>query len=470
MTRRQFLNTTIAVAGSVKTTGTPAMRADLTELSLTELLSRLRTRALSPAEAAGAYLERIGRLDDELHAYITIAADSARSRAQDLAARDPRGSLLFGAPIAHKDLFETAGIRTTGGSRLFERYVPGRDATLVARLAAAGAITLGKTNTHELGGGVTTINPFFGTTRNPRDPSRIAGGSSGGSAAAVVARLAVAATGTDTGGSVRIPAALCGCVGFKPTFGVLSTAGILGAAPTFDHAGFLTRTVEDLVPLLAAGSGVDPRDPASVPLAASGDVAAVPIRGLRIGVARRFFFDDLDAQVGAAMENALSRLARAGATVRDVQVPLDGTTMARVFDPIVDAEIRQTYDRDWRERPEMFSGSFAELFKAPIPSGLELAAAHRERRAFQVDITERFDQVDVLVMPTVPVVAPRIDGPIDGALILRNTWPFNAAHLPALTLPCGSADALPVGLQLAGPPFGDRSLIAIGTSIERALS
>ena len=216
-------------------------------LSLAQIADSIARRTISPLELANAYLARIERLNPQLNAFVTVTADRARQDAKRLTERLTRGSVAApsGAPIAHKDLFETAGILTTAGSRLFERHVPRRDAAIVTRLAGAGAILLGKTNTHELGGGVTTINPFYGTTRNPIDVSRIAGGSSGGSAAAVAARLAVAATGSDTGGSVRIPASFCGCVGFKPTFGRISTAGLLGSCPTFDHVGFVTRTVED---------------------------------------------------------------------------------------------------------------------------------------------------------------------------------------------------------------------------------
>jgi len=373
---------------------------------------------------------------------------------------------LHGVPIAHKDLFETAGIRTTGGSRLYEHHVPTRDATLVARLSAAGTITLGKTNTHELGGGVTTINPFFGTTANPRDRTRIPGGSSGGSAAAVSARLAAAATGSDTGGSIRIPAALCGCVGFKPTFGLLSTAGVLGAAPTFDHTGFLTRTVADLGPLLGATMGIDALDPATVPAISLSGGGSESLSGLRVGVARAYFFDELDAEVSPAIEAALAALSRAGARLRDVRTPVDGATMARVFDPIVVAEIHQTYERDWRERPQLFSSAFAEFFKAPLPTALELAASYRERRRFQVEMTRVFDELDVLIMPTVPIVAPPIAGPISGNLLLRNTVPFNAARTPALSLPCGPPDRLPVGLQLVTRPFEDARLLRIGTLME----
>ena len=202
----------------------------------------------SPLDVTAAYLRRIDQEDARLGAFVTVSRDRAVDDARRVTRSLMAGTLtgpLAGVPIAHKDLFETAGIRTTAGSRLYDSTCRQQDATVVARLAAAGTVLLGKSNTHELGGGVTTINPFFGTTRNPWDRARVAGGSSGGSAAAVAAGLAAAATGSDTGGSVRIPAAFCGCVGLKPTFGRISTAGLLGAAPTFDHSGLIARTVAD---------------------------------------------------------------------------------------------------------------------------------------------------------------------------------------------------------------------------------
>jgi aspartyl-tRNA(Asn)/glutamyl-tRNA(Gln) amidotransferase subunit A len=473
ITRRDWLLAAALAVAAPRTA--PANRqvqpsADLTTLRLADLRTKLAGGELSPSAAVEAYLTRIGIVDHDVHAFVTLTADAARSRAAQLSASRPaRAPLLFGIPIAHKDLFETADVPTMGGSRLFEHHHPARDATLVSRLAAAGTITLGKTNTHELGGGVTTINPFSGTTRNPHDRERIAGGSSGGSAAAVAARLAAAATGSDTGGSIRIPAALCGCVGFKPTFGLLSTAGVLGASPTFDHAGFLTRDVPDLVPLLLATMGLDGRDAGTVPAIPVEERAPESLRGIRIGTPRAYFFDDLDRDVGRAVEAALSRATRAGAVVRDIALPVDRSTMGRVFDPIVVAEIHQTYERQWQQRPHQFSPAFAEFFKAPLPSALELAAAYRERQRFQVDLGRVLEDVDVLAMPTVPVVAPPIAGPIDGGLILRNTWAFNASRQPALSLPCGPADRLPVGLQLVGRTFDDARLLRLGALIEAAL-
>jgi aspartyl-tRNA(Asn)/glutamyl-tRNA(Gln) amidotransferase subunit A len=445
----------------------------LTAVSIGELARRVQRRDLSPTDVVDAYLRRIDQLNPDLNAYVLVTAEQARERARALGVditegrRNTTSLRLAGIPIAHKDLFDTAGVRTTGGSRLYAERIPARNAALVAGLAAAGAITLGKTNTHELGGGVTTINPFYGTTRNPRDRDRVAGGSSGGSAAAVAAHLAAAATGSDTGGSIRIPAAFCGCVGFKPTFGVLQTAGLLGACPTFDHAGFLARTVDDVSLLLRATAGRGLRDLSTTPALAT--LPDARLRGLRIGIPRTYFLDRLDDDVSRALARALSRCGEAGALVRDVTVPVDDATVARVFDPIVVAEIRATYDEAWRNRPDAFSRDFAGVFEEPLPSPQELAAARRALRQFQAEMARVFDEVDLLVMPTVPTTAPRIDGAVDGMRILRNTWPFNAARLPALSIPCGPANELPVGFQLVGRAFDDARMLRVGSAIEAIL-
>jgi aspartyl-tRNA(Asn)/glutamyl-tRNA(Gln) amidotransferase subunit A len=443
-----------------------------TAWSVAEMRRRLDSGDVSPLDLVDAHLERIERMNPELNAYVTIDAARARDRASRLnadrsrARRSSSGLALFGVPLAHKDLFETAGIRTTAGSKLYDGLVPGADAALVASLAAAGGITLGKTNTHELGGGVTTINPFYGATRNPRDRTRIPGGSSGGSAAAVAAHLCAAATGSDTGGSVRIPAAFCGCVGFKPTFGLLSTRGLLGASPTFDHVGLLARTVEDVEVVFDAARGVaaSPLQPAGPTVTRGRSGSGAP---LRIGVARRFFFDDLEVDVARAMDDALARLRAAGANVRDRDLPIDERTMARVFDPIVVAEIWDTLGPAWKARPDVFSPGFARFFKTPRPGAPELAAAHRARRQFQVEMHRAFGDVDVFVMPTVPITAPPIDGPIDGMRVLRHTWAFNAARTPAMSVPCGvDRQGLPVGLQIVGRPGEDATVLRAGRAFE----
>lgn len=444
---------------------------DATSLSMAELAAAYRDGVLTPIDVTAAYLARIDRENAALGAYVTVARDRALddTRRLLLGARGggPRPP-LFGVPVAHKDLLRTRGVVTAAGSRLYAGEVPSEDADLVRRLARAGAITLGKTNTHELGGGVTTINPFFGTTRNPRDPSRIPGGSSGGSAAAVVARLALIATGSDTGGSIRIPAALSGCVGFKPTFGLLPTHGLLGACPTFDHVGLLARSVDDLAQAFAAvAPSPDGGPPAGdAPRGGDGSARSRGLKGLRVGVPRRLFFDDLTPAVALATTRALDTIAAAGAVARDVDAGVTADTYTTLFDPIAVSEIRATYLGAWRARPDAFSRDFATVFDGPRIDDRDLARALAARDAFERRIDGLFEDVDVLALPTVPVTAPRIDGPIDGMRILRNTWAWNAARTPALSLPCGvDAEGLPVGLQLVGRRGADRALLTAAARI-----
>ena len=462
MTRREWLaaaaGVTPALLAAVRHPALARSQAhsldDPTTLSIAGLADAFASGRFTPIDVTAAYLARIDRENPELGAFITVTRDRAvddtrRVLTQLAAAAGARP--LIGVPIAHKDLFATRGIRTTGGSRLHEQWIPERDAAVVARLADAGTVLLGKTNTHELGGGVTTINPFYGTTHNPHDRARIAGGSSGGSAVAVAARLVLAATGSDTGGSVRIPAALCGCVGLKPTFGRVATEGLLGACPTFDHAGVLTRTVADAAAMLAVMAG-SPADAA--PARRDGDV-----RGLRVGVPRGYFFEGLDPAVATAVEAALERLRQQGAVVRDVPLPVSDALYGSMFAPIAVSEIRATYADDWRERPDAFSREFAAVFAGVGPSAAAVARARQERTAFERRVTALFAEVDVLATPTVPVLAPPIDGQIDGMRILRNTWPFNAARGPAISVPCSAGGGLPVGLQLVAAPDHERVLL-----------
>jgi aspartyl-tRNA(Asn)/glutamyl-tRNA(Gln) amidotransferase subunit A len=408
---------------------------DLTALTIAQAGARLAARDITPLQLANAYLERIALLNKTLNAYVTVTADLARTEAK--AARDMKGPMA-GIPIAHKDLFETKGIRTTAGSLLYEDYTPDDNAAIVQQLEDAGAVLLGKTNTHELGGGVTTINPFFGTTRNPADETRIPGGSSGGSAAAVVARLCAAATGSDTGGSVRIPAALCGGVGFKPTHGRFSTRGLIGASPSFDHVGFLTRTVEDAQ--IMAG------------------LPALTASSPRIAVARKYFFDDLEPAVAAAINPVVAKYP-------DIDFPVDTTTMARVFDPVFSFEMWGRFGADWRTNPGSFSEQLAGFFASPRPAIAEYEEGLAALKDYQAAIDKLFDSVDVILTPTVPVTAPPIAGRIDGMKILRNTWPLNAAGTPAVSIPLKTA-GLPVGLQLIAKREHDDKLLQAARRFE----
>ncbi len=483
MTRRHWLAALAGVsptllAGLVRPARTQSRApADPTALDIAGLGRAFASGRLTPLEVTAAYLARIERDNPGLGAFVTVSRERAVDETRRLLASGRPWSArraLAGVPVAHKDLLRTRGVVTAAGSRLYEHQVPDEDAAVVARLAMAGAVMLGKTNTHELGGGVTTINPFFGTTRNPRDLTRIPGGSSGGSAAAVAARLALVATGSDTGGSVRIPAALCGCLGLKPTFDLLPTTGLLGACPTFDHVGLLTRTAEDaaltLAALVPAREGAGPSGEAL--MEAYRAAVTRGLRGLRVGVVASQAFDargrDPDPRVAVAVEATLDGMRGAGARVRGVHLALRAAHYDEMFGPIAVSEIRATYADAWRTRPDAFSKEFAAVFDGTGPTAGEVVAARAARHSAQRAIEAMFDELDVLVLPTVPVVAPPIAGPIDGARLLQNTWAFNAARVPAVSVPCGTAsEGLPVGLQIVGRPFGDAALLAVATAVER---
>jgi aspartyl-tRNA(Asn)/glutamyl-tRNA(Gln) amidotransferase subunit A len=443
MKRRDFLATLLA-GPLLQVRSLSDQTNDLTALTIAEASRQLASRSITPLQLTNAYLARISSQNKALNAYITVTADLARREARTLGDRS-KGA-LWGIPIAHKDLLETKGVRTTAGSRLFDNNVPANNAAIVQQFEDAGAVMLGKTNTHELGGGVTTINPFYGTTRNPIDELRIAGGSSGGSAAAVVARLCAAATGSDTGGSVRIPAAFCGCVGFKPTFGKFSTQGLIGSCPTFDHVGFLTRTVEDAQIMFRALGGA-PAD------------AALPAQ-IRVGVPTSYFFTLMEPTVEAAFGHAVAHMGSRGAHITKVVPPVDNTTMARLFDPIVSFEIWNRLGADWRINPGSFSKEFAVFFSTPRPSIAEYESALAALEEYRAAFDKLFDAVDVMVTPTVLVTAPPIAGPIDGMKILNNTWPFNAAGTPAISVPLKTS-GLPVGLQLIARRGNDDLLLQV---------
>jgi len=423
---------------------------DLTSLTIAEAGRRLAAKSITPLQLTNAYLARISAFNKNLNAYVTVTPELARREAKAL---DSRRGPMWGIPIAHKDLLETSGVRTTAGSLLFDEHIPDSNAAIVQQLEDAGAVMLGKTNTHELGGGVTTNNPFYGTTRNPVDETRIPGGSSGGSAAAVVARLCAAATGTDTGGSVRIPAAFCGCVGFKPSFGRISTQGLLGGSPSFDHVGFLTRTVEDaelIWRVFPTSSRVPTND--SVPTT------------VRVGVARSYFFEALDSVVAEAVNRALASMQAPSATLADVTFPVTSKTMSEVFDPVFSFELWGRFGPDWRTNPGSFSKEFSAFFSFPRPSIAEYEEGLAALKEYQAGVDKLFDSVDVVVTPTSPVVAPPIAGRIDGMKILRNTWPLNAAGTPAISIPLKTT-GLPVGLQLIARRGEDDKLLQISRYI-----
>ena len=455
---------------------------DVSHLSLSEAAALIQARSVSPQELTEDYLRRIERLNPRLNAYVQVTGDRARAdarRATDEIASGTYRGILHGVPIGLKDLYDTAGICTAGGARILADRVPERDSTVARKLREAGAVLLGKLNTHELAFGVTTNNPHFGATRNPWNLDAIPGGSSGGSGAAIAAGLAAATTGTDTGGSIRIPASLCGCVGLKPTYGRVSKAGVLPLSWLLDTAGPIARTVEDAAMMLQAMAGYDTDDFSTVPVPVDDYVAALGggIRGLRLGVPRGYFYERLDEDVRTAVEEALEVLRGLGAEVREVQVPDFGPVIQPAFGVVV-AELLELYGEEFRTRPEYFGADVAGILQQGAPDGVSIAAVLRMMYDLTHAMRGVLTDVDALVTPTTPVAATPIGQdvveyggtrePVIFAFI-RCTFPFNATRLPALSVPCGFTRAnLPIGLQIAGRPFDETTVLRIGHAYQQA--
>ena len=458
--------------------------SDPTELTLSEAAAAVADRQLSPVELTEAYLARIEKLNPELTAFVTVTAERARSDARALTDEVSQGRLrgpLHGVPIGLKDLIDTAGIPTAAGTAAYRGRVPDHDATVARRLQEAGTVLLGKLATHELAYGVITSNPkSYGTTVNPWDYQRIPGGSSGGSGAAIVARLAAATIGTDTGGSIRIPASFCGCVGFKPTYGVVSRTGIAPLSWFLDHAGPITATVRDAALVLDAISGYDPDDEATVP--GAGGVVAVAdqldgnVSGLRVGVPRAAAWAALEPGVRSAAEAALAQLESLGMHLEEVDVPSQDALLEPIF-AIVSAESRAAHSSIWPDRYDDFGPDLQQLLAIPPLDGDATIAALRTVAGYRQAMRRVLADVDLLVSPTTPVVAPAHDAetvelagaevPVIMAAVI-NTMPYNLAHLPAVSLPCGFADGVPVGLQLAGRPFDDARVLRVAHAYQQA--
>jgi len=436
----------------------------------------LRRGDTSSAELTATCLDRIAELDPGLGAFITITADEARTAAaiadRELASGHDRGA-LHGIPVALKDLFDQAGVATTAGSRLFKDNVATRDAAVTARLRSAGAVFVGKTNLHEWAFGVTTDNPHYGPARNPFAPDRIPGGSSGGSAVAIATGMCFASIGSDTGGSIRIPASLCGIVGLKPTRGRVSLRGAVPLSWTLDHAGPMARTVRDAAITLAAISGFDPEDPGSVDEPVEDYLASIDggVSGLRIGLAGSYFFDQADPPVAASVHTAVALLAAAGASVSEL-------TLARTDElrltqrTILGADAAAFH----RERLGTHRDGFGADVAARIDAGLgvtgtDYAAARRTRDELIRAFDSIFDTVDLLALPATPTVAPLREGGDAVAAAARLTGvtsPFNLTGLPAISIPCGrDADGLPIGLQLVSRRWGEALLLRAANTYEQ---
>ncbi|HYM75488.1 MAG TPA: amidase [Candidatus Dormibacteraeota bacterium] len=447
------------------------------DLTISGLAQKIRRREISPVEITRDCLSRIERLNPKLNAFITVTSEPALAEARRAEAELSRGEWrgpLHGIPIALKDLIDTAGTRTTAASALHEQRVPNEDATVVRRLRQAGAVIVGKNNLHEFAYGGSSLVSHFGDVHNPWDLSRIAGGSSGGSAAAVTTGMACAAIGTDTAGSIREPAALCGCVGLKPTFGLVSSRGVIPLSASLDHVGPLAATVEDAAIVLQAIAGYDVDDITSADVAVTDYVGGLRegVKSLRVGVPREYFFEDIDQEVASAMEHAVSGIEALGAQVSEVRldVPIDRTLQA--------AESYAYHAENVARHSELYHPETVRR----IRSGEKVTAAEYIQKRRQLEEARRnigrvFADVDVLVLPTMPMAAPAIEElkanpdalrPAELRL-LRNTRPFNVWGLPAISVPCGfTQSGMPIGLQIAGPHWREDLVLRVAYAYEQA--
>ena len=445
--------------------------------SISELAARLRRREISPVEIARDCLARIEKANPALNAFITVMGESALADARAAEAEIARGTwrgALHGVPVALKDLIDTAGVLTTAASALYKDRVPSEDAEVVRRLREAGAVIIGKNNLHECAYGGSSLISYFGDVHNPWDVERIAGGSSGGSAAAVAAGLVYAAIGTDTAGSIREPAALCGCVGIKPTYGRVSGRGVIPLSLSLDHIGPLAATVEDAAIVLQAIAGYDSRDITSVdvPVADYGSTLREGVKGVRVGVPRAYFYEDLDAEVAAAMEHAVEGLQSLGAELRDLHpdVPTDRRLQM--------AEAYAFHAENVAKSPELYLPETLRRIRAgeDVSAG-EYIQKRREQDEARRNIRAVFADVDVLVTPTMPMPAPAIADlkanpeelrPAELRL-LRNTRPFNVWGLPAISVPCGFTESgLPIGMQIAAPHWREDLVLRVAHAYEEA--
>lgn len=443
--------------------------------SLLEIGTLLKKGSLSPVDLTRDCLARIERLNPILNAFITITADSAMAEARQAEIEIQQGNWrgpLHGVPLAIKDLIDTAGVRTTAASALFQDRIPTEDAEVIRRLKQAGAIFLGKLNLHEFAYGGSSMVSYYGEVHNPWNPAHIAGGSSGGSATAVAAEMCWGSIGTDTSGSIREPAALCGIVGLKPTYGRVSAHGVIPLSWSLDHVGPIARTVSDAAVILQATAGYDQKDPASANVPVDDYVGALssPVRApLRIGVPRRYFFEELHPEIAAAVEHALDVLRNFAKDVRDVElaIPMDRTLQS--------AEA-YAYHREWiASAPELYQPETLRRLR----TGEKLDASEKLRQdldKIRQEVDRVFEQVDFLITPTTPVPAPPIAELKDHPdhlrprelVLLRNTRPDNVWGLPSISVPCGfTSEGLPIGLQITGRRWSESAVLQFAYAYEQ---
>jgi aspartyl-tRNA(Asn)/glutamyl-tRNA(Gln) amidotransferase subunit A len=452
----------------------------LHHLSIADAAGMIRSRRLSPVDLARTLLDRIERLNPRLDAFLAVTAAAALSTARAGEKAAMKGELkgpLHGIPLAYKDIYDTAGVRTTAHSRILEHNVPTEDAEAVRRLGAAGAVMLGKLATHEFAIGGPAFDLPWPPARNPWDTDRFTGGSSSGSGAAVAAGLALGSLGSDTGGSIRFPAAYCGIAGLKPTAGLVSRRGVIPLSPSLDTAGPMAWTAEDCALLLDAIAGYDLADPASVPsVPPPGGYAAAArrgVKGLRVGVIRRFYETDLpaSAEVLEQMDDAERMLKDMGCSLGTADcAPLAAFNAANRL--IISAEAFALHEADLTTRPEAYSRAFrVRVMAGGVMRAADYIQAQRQRRSLAAAFNALFERFDVLITAATPAPAPRLaDQALDEGLA-RPTYagPANISAGPAMSVCSGFApNGLPLGLQIIGPPFGDATVLALGHAIEDA--
>jgi aspartyl-tRNA(Asn)/glutamyl-tRNA(Gln) amidotransferase subunit A len=460
-------------------------------MDLTQLATALRGRQVSSVELTEHFLARIAAHNPALNAFITVTAERARAQARTADARRAAGNAgpLTGIPLAQKDIFCTQGVRTTCASHMLEHFVAPYDATVVQRLDAAGMVMLGKTNMDEFAMGSSNETSYFGAVKNPWDTARVPGGSSGGSAAAVAARLAPAATGTDTGGSIRQPAALCNLTGIKPTYGRVSRWGMIAFASSLDQGGPMAASAQDCALLLNAMCGHDARDSTSVdaPVPDFTTALAAPLTGLRIGLPREFFGPGLDPAVGAVVQAAVREMEKLGAAVKDISLSSSDIAVP-VYYVVAPAECSSNLSRydgvrfghrcaDPRDLTDLYCRSRGEGFGAEVKRRIMIGTyalsagyydayylkAQQLRRVIRDDFLSAFREVDLILGPASPTTAfnlgEKAGDPVAMYLADIYTIAVNLAGLPGMSIPAGFAGGLPVGLQIIGPHFGEARML-----------
>lgn len=459
-----------------------SMDTSLVGLFLYEAGDLVRERKISPVELTQAHLDRIEYLDGKINSFITLTAESAlqRAAAAEEEARQgetPQGKplgKLHGLPLALKDLYETRGIRTTAGSSFFQAYTPQADARAVENLSAQGAILLGKLNMHEIALGLTNVNPHYGACHNPWALDRVPGGSSGGSAAALAAGFCLGSLGSDTGGSIRVPASLCGIVGLKPTRGRVSLRGVIPLSWNLDHAGPMARCVRDIALLLGVIAGYDPEDPMSIDAPVDDYYTQIEdgVNGWRIGLADDGHFTQADPEILRAVQRAAQVFEELGAIVEPVSFPR-GEEAYQANTLMVASDAAAFHRQRLEESPEGFGRDVrSRLMSGRAFTSTEYSLARRTQAEIYRQSELFFKRYDILITPTTAVPAPPIEGPdaiVQARLLTRFTAPFNLTGQPAISVPCGfSPDRLPIGMQLIAPAWQEKRLLRAAYAYEQA--